>query len=111
MYPSGTTPGAGELKVWEVATGKEMLVLRGHTDTVWSVAFSPDGQRLASAGRDGTVKLWDAVLGQQTLTLTAHNGPVTTVAFSPDGQRLASASLDGTVKIWHAAPLESGARR
>ncbi len=52
------------------------------------VAFSPDGQRLASGSQDGTVKVWDAHTGQATLTLEGGGG----VAFSPDGQRLASAN-------------------
>jgi WD40 repeat protein len=67
------------------------------------VAFSPDGKRLASAGRDQTVKVWDVASGQETLTLKGHTDWVTSVAFSPDGMRLASASYDRTVKIWDAS--------
>jgi WD40 repeat protein len=68
-----------------------------------SVAFSPDGQRLATAGRDRTVKVWDAATGQEARTLQGHTGAVTSVAFSPDGKRLASAGQDQTVKVWDAA--------
>jgi WD40 repeat protein len=103
-HASGTAFVAGEVRVWDAATGQEVLVLRGHTATILGVAFSPDGRRLVTASRDARVKVWDTALGQETFTLTGHTGPVTSVAFSADGQRIASASLDGTVKLWDAAP-------
>jgi WD40 repeat protein len=67
------------------------------------VAFSPDGQRLASASGDRRVKIWDAQTGQECLTLEGHTGVVYSVAFGPDGQRLASVSEDQTVEVWDAS--------
>ena len=83
------------VKVWDAATGQEIPHAQGACSGVSSVAFSPDGQRLASASRDRTVKVWDAATGQEILTLSGHTTGVTSVAFSPDGQRIASASSIG----------------
>ncbi|KAL7755633.1 hypothetical protein ACKLNR_014160 [Fusarium oxysporum f. sp. zingiberi] len=77
-------------------------LLEGHCDSVLSVAFSPDGQRLASASGDKTVKIWNTTTGHCQATLESHSNWVHSVAFSPDGQCLASASGDKTVKIWDA---------
>jgi len=96
----------GTVKLWDAASGREILTLTGHSAEVTSVAFAPDGQRLASASLDGTVKVWDTTNGQETLTLKGHFGQVNCVAFSPDGHRLASASDDRTVKVWDARPIE-----
>ena len=81
-----------------------MLTLNGHSGAVWSVAWSPDGKRLATASDDQTAKVWDAASGQG---IADPEGPrancVCSVAWSPDGKRLATASLDETAKVWDAA--------
>ena len=82
------------LKVWDAATGQEILTLRGSTDIVTSVAFSPDGRRIVSGGWDKTLKVWDAASGQELLTLRGRSGDFQSVAFSPDGRRIISGSSD-----------------
>jgi hypothetical protein len=90
------------MKLWDTRTGQELLTLRGHAERVLSVAFSPDGQRLASASTDQTIKLWDARTGQELLTLRMHAHGVDSVAFSPDGQKLFSKDTELTMRVWDA---------
>jgi WD40 repeat protein len=79
---------------------KDLLTLRGDPILSNSVAFSPDGRRLATASRESTAKVWDTASGKELLTLRGHAGHVDSVAFSPDGKRLATAGADGTVQIY-----------
>jgi WD40 repeat protein len=78
--------------------------LRGHTATVWAVAFAPDGRTLATVSDDQTVRLWDLSNGDRPRqlgpALTGHTGSVYGVAFAPDGRTLATASDDQTVRLW-----------
>lgn len=82
-----------------VVQSRAVASLRGHAEGVQSAALSPDGQRIASAGDEGTVRIWRANGGTE-LTLRGHDGPVWDVAFSPDGRHVASGGADGTVRIW-----------
>ena len=93
----------GTAKVWDAASGKELLTFAGHRTEVSSVAVSPDGQRIVTGSHDKTAKVWDAASGKELLTLNGHSGSEIPVAYSPDGQRILTGSGDGTAKVWEAA--------
>ena len=86
------------IKIWQ-GDGTLLNRLRGHSNSIYGVEFSPEGQLLASASSDNTVKLWTRE-GKLLKTLTQHRDVVYDVVFSPDGQLLASGSKDKTIKLW-----------
>ncbi len=89
-------------QVWDVATSRELLTLKGPAKQVTSVCFSPDGKRILTGIRDGTAKVWDATTGRELLTLKRYTYIVTSVCFSPDGKRILTGSGD-IAKVWDAA--------
>ena len=93
-------------KVWDAASGRELLTLEGQNDSVWSVAFSPDGRRIVTGSGNRAAKVWEAASGRELLTIKGHNSAVASVAFSPDGQRILTGSADGTARVWEAARKE-----
>ena len=77
--------------------------LKGHTDSVWSVAYSPDGRHIISGSLDETIQMWDAETGSAVgKPLKGHFSSVSSVAYSPDGRHIISGSSDKTIQIWDA---------
>jgi predicted NACHT family NTPase len=74
------------VRLWDTATGASLQTLEGHSDSVMSVAFSPDGTQVVSGSGDQIVRLWDAATGVALQTLEGHWGSVSSVAFTPDGK-------------------------
>ena len=97
--------------MWDAASGQELTTLNAHTiavyGAVYSVAFSPDGTRIASGSADKTIKVWDAASGQELTTLSGHTSRVNSVAFSPDGTRVYSKSVDSKKIVWDSKTGES----
>jgi WD40 repeat protein/tRNA A-37 threonylcarbamoyl transferase component Bud32 len=98
---------AGNVHLWEVATGKLLETLTGHSGAVQAVVFAPDGHTLASGSSDQTVRLWNVQTRRELMPMDAATielGSVFTVAFSPDGKQLLAGGLRG-VAFWAAAPI------
>src|SRR5438309_1859925 len=84
-------------------TAPNHFTYQGHSDYVSTVAWSPDGKRIASASGDHTVQVWDATDGSHVYIYHGHSSDVSTLAWSPDGKYIVSAGLDNTVQVWEAA--------
>jgi len=82
---------------------RPLATLQGHSDSVGSAVFSPDGQRILTASADHTARLWNASSGQLLATLQGHSDYVGSAVFSPDGQRILTASADHTARLWNAS--------
>src|SRR5205085_7685615 len=104
-HPGGAILASGSLdqtiRLWNVADGKLIREIKGHTDIVDSIAFNKDGKLLASGSSDKTIRVWNPDDGKEVKNLGAQAGTVYTVAFSPDGKWLASAG--------HSEPAAPGA--
>jgi hypothetical protein len=91
----------GTARLWNLATGDEILTLSGHTDAVLGVTFSPDGKTALTASADKTVRLWDLATGDEIRRFEGHTDRVWQVVFTADGQTALSASADKTIRLWH----------
>jgi WD40 repeat protein len=88
------------VKVWSSKPGIVLLTLKGHSGPVFSVAYSPNGQYIASGSWDDSVRVWDAKLGNCVAKLEGHSKQVYSVAYSPNGLNIVSGSGDKSVRIW-----------
>jgi len=107
FHPDPTTAllasadNAGTVRIWYLAAGAEthrLAVPNG--SAVYTLAFSPDGRRLATGGRDGLLRIWDVATGDCLVELTQHTAHVYVVAFHPDGGLLASGDTNGSIWLW-----------
>src|SRR5579862_7190890 len=90
----------GQLLVWEWQSEFYILKQQGHFDSMNSLVYSPDGQRIITAADDGKIKVWDTTSGFCIVTFTEHSSGVTACEFAKRGNVLFTASLDGSVRAW-----------
>jgi WD40 repeat protein/tetratricopeptide (TPR) repeat protein/serine/threonine protein kinase len=95
----------GTLRLWDVATGRELRRFEGHRSVVHAVAISPDSRQVLSGSWDGTLRLWDVSTGQEARRFKGNPGVVLSVAFSPDGRLALSTAGDGdrSMRLWDVA--------
>ncbi|CAG0978003.1 phosphoinositide-3-kinase, regulatory subunit 4 [Geobacteraceae bacterium] len=100
-------PAAEASLLYALLAQRERHILRGHSDGVNKVQFSPKGSLVATASRDRTVRVWNVETGKAAITLKGHDGQVYGVDFSHDGRRLVTASSDKTARLWNAETGQS----
>ncbi len=108
--PLFTPPDPADLdatvRVWDAESGEQLAVLEGHTNTVDSVRFEPDGIHILSAGWDGTIRRWDWASGQEVQQYDIPDTPrVYMIELLPNGEQFVSGSHDGVIRLWD---IESG---
>jgi WD40 repeat protein len=91
------------IRIWDATSRSLLARLEGHSWNGASIAFSPDGVRIAGASNNNTIRIWDATSKASLARLEGHSDEVQSVAFSPDGARIASGSEDNTIRIWDAS--------
>jgi RNA polymerase sigma factor (sigma-70 family) len=104
VLSGGACYGDGDptVRLWDVATGKELRKLEGHSGGVYSLAFL-SGKRAVSGGAEGTIRIWDLETGKEIKRLEGHPDTVYGLAVSPDGKSLLSGGEDSTVRLWDIA--------
>ena len=88
------------MQIWDAATGNLLSAYKGHSHSVYTLAWSPDGTRIASAGADRSVQVWDAKTGELHCIGCGHSECILALTWSPDGRYVASAGRDKTVQVW-----------
>lgn len=91
-----------KIRLWDINSEKELLsISTKFKEAIITLAFSPDGNSIAGAGKDGIIKIWDTKKGALLSVLQGHSDRIESIVFSPNGKLLASGSWDGTMRLWN----------
>ena len=92
----------GSVVLWDLTTGQQIKLFKGHTEGAFYMAFSPDGTKLLTGSYDRTAKVWEVATGRELATLKGHTDNIFSVAYSPDGRRISTGGSDRAVRLWDA---------
>jgi WD40 repeat protein len=101
-FAQGRTPAAISVFQEVRAADAQLVILSGHSESIRSAAYSPDGARIVTASNDKTARIWDARLGKQLAVLAGHHNSVSSASYSPDGTRIVTSAADKTARVWDA---------
>jgi WD40 repeat protein len=88
-------------RIWDASSGEELVVLAGHTGSVWQATWSADESRVLTRSDDQTARIWDASSGEELVVLAGHTGSVLQATWSADESRVLTSSADQTARIWY----------
>jgi WD40 repeat protein len=103
LASDGFDKGLAVIFIREIASGNVVRMISGHGGPITSLAFSPDGARLASGSLDKTARVWNLADGAELAKFEGHGQPVTAVAFNSNGQQVVSGAADNSLKLWNVA--------
>ncbi len=110
VLAGGLSSDTCSIRLWEVTTGREIVILQAQERSAYAIAWSPDGRMVASSDRrgfreDGVVRVWDIPSGKEIAKFTGYPSTALSLAFSPDGAYLSAGLLDGTILVWDVASV------
>jgi WD40 repeat protein len=93
-------PKEYSVKLWDLSSEKVIRVIKGHSDTIMAVVFTPEGKKLITASADHTIKIWEVESGKQIASWVAHDSVIRDLAISPSGKLLVSCGGDHFARVW-----------
>jgi len=97
-----------KIKIWNTENYNELFTINGHKNTIWTVAFSPDGKYLATGSNDTTIRIWDLTSRKEVFCIDDNLGSISKIEYSPDGRCLVVAAHDGSIYLYDVSGMDRG---